>query len=226
MPAAPPSPDQPCAQCGGKADWRAEQLAILRELNDLNMRLARAVVARVEAASEPDAEPIAHTPDPSLALSRLGRAVRLTLAMEAKLRGDQAGAGEAKASRPKTVDDILGDEPRRRAASVGFARMVVADAMEEAVGWPEAHERPDDFDREDLLDDIAERVNALSDDILHDVPIGVLIDRLCAEFNLEPDPKHLGDPEDHHIWRGWELPPHVPEPLGEAEQEEALELSS
>jgi hypothetical protein len=118
-------------------------------------------------------------------------------------------------------------QPRWRAVSVGFARMVVADAMEEAVGWPEAHERPDAFDREDLLDDIAERVNAVSDDILHDEPIGVLIERLCAAFNLEVDPKRLGDPEDHHLWPGWGLPPHKNEPPDEdAEAEEALEPSS
>jgi hypothetical protein len=68
MLAAPPSADQPCAHCGAEPDWRAEHLAMLRELAELNMRLARAVVAQAEAAAEqrvePDGEPAPRTAVP------------------------------------------------------------------------------------------------------------------------------------------------------------------
>ena len=223
---ADPPPDNDPA---GEPNWRAAQLAILRELNELNMRLARAVVARAEAAAALQAEPAgaepmaSRAPDPSLALSRLGRAVRLTLAMEARLREAATGAT---AKRPRTLDDILADDDVRRGARIQFVRMGVGDALEAALGWPEAHERPDGRDREDLMDDIVDRVNALPDEIFNEVPMGVLIDRLCAEFDLEPNAKTLGDANDHHTWRGRNLPPHEPRPPDDADPDQVLESSS
>jgi hypothetical protein len=226
MPAAAPSPDQPCAHCGGVDDWRAEQLAILRELNALNMRLARAVVARAEAAAEPDAEPTAHAPDPSLALTRLGRAVRLTLAMEARLRSEVQEPAEAKAERSQETGADPRDPASNKSAHISIKRWLIADALQEAAEEANDREAGDAPEREDLPGDIIERINGLSDDVLFDVPKGVLLDRLGAEFGLGFEPETVEERRELQLWRGWELPPHEPEPPDEAEREEALELSS
>jgi hypothetical protein len=202
MPAAAPSPDQPRVHCGGADDWRAEQLAILRELNDLNMRLARAVVARAEAAAEPDAEPVAHTPDPSLALSRLGRAVRLTLAMEAKLRSEAQEPAAAKAERQQQADANPRDPASNKSAHISIKRWLIADALQEAAEEANDREAGDAPEREDLLGDIIERINGLSDDVLYDVPKGVLIVRLGAEFGLGFEPETVEEKRDLQLWRG------------------------
>jgi len=39
------------------------------------------------------------------------------------------------------------------------------------------------------------------------VPEGVLIERLCAEFGLDPDPDVMADRDENKLWRGWNLPP-------------------
>jgi len=232
MPTATSSPDQACARCAGAEDWRADQIAILRELNDLNMRLARAVVARAEAAAEqaaePDERPAAHArPDPSLALARLGRAVRLTLAMEARLRGDEADAGAAEHTpRRETDGQRVDGGDGARSSHITIKRWLVAEALQEAAlcGDREAGDAPE---REEVLGDIFERINGLSDDIIYDVPKSVLIDRLGAELDLAFDAETPEEKRDLQLWRGWELPPHEPEPPDEdAHEESALELSS
>ena len=229
MSATPPPSDQPCAHCGGAEDWRADQLAILRELNDLNMHLARVVVATAEAAAQPrdeaDAQPAPSAADPSLALSRLGRAVRLTLAMEARLRGEAQGAADAVRTARTAREDAVA---RERSLSVESAREFIAETLEGAVELAprEVLEERDTPDRERLLEDVFDRIDGLSDDILFDVPEGVLIERLCAEFGLDRDPDTIADRYEDKLWKGWSLPPAEPSASPDAPKEPALELSS
>jgi hypothetical protein len=231
MLATAPAPDKPCAHCGGEPDWRAEHLAMLRELAELNMRLARAVVAQAEEAAErraePDSEPAPREPDPSLALSRLGRAVRLTLAMEARVRGQADGVADT-ANAETTRQDELADKGTDRAATIDSNRAFITETLEEAVELAprESLQARDTPDREGLLEDLLDRIDGLSDDILFDVPEGVLIERLCAEFGLDPDPDTIADRDEDKLWRGWTLPPLDPAPHEPADQEQALELSS
>ena len=212
-------------------DWRAEHLAMLRELAELNMRLARAVVARAEAATEqpaePDAAPTPSAADPALALSRLGRAVRLTLAMEAKLRTDAQDAAEARATPQPQVDASPLDPAGNRGPHITIKRWLVAEALREAAEAAEDQETGDAPEREDLFGDIIERINGLSDDVLYDVPKSVLIDRLGAELGLAFETDTDEEARDLKLWRGWDLPPHDPGPPDEdAPQDQAFELSS
>jgi len=232
MLATPQPTDQSCAQSADASDWRAEHLAMLRELAELNMRLARAVVAQAEEAAErraePDGEPAPRTPDPSLALSRLGRAVRLTLAMEARVRGEADGAAQAAAGAEAVRQEKHASDDARRASTILGNREWVTEALETAVELAprEALEGRDPPDRESLLEDVLGRIDGLSDDVLFDVPQGVLIERLCAEFGLDPDPDTMADRDEDRLWRGWNLPPPAPAPAESAAQEQALELSS
>ena len=230
MLATPQPTDQPCAHCDA-SDWRAEHLVMLRELAELNMRLARAVVAQAEEAAErraePDAEPAPRAPDPSLALSRLGRAVRLTLAMEARVRGEADGAAQAAAGAEAVRQEKHASDDALRASTILGNREWVTEALETAVELAprEVLEGRDPPDRESLLEDVLDRIDDLSDDILFDVPQGVLIERLCAEFGLDPDPDTMADRDEDRLWRGWDLPPREAAPP-DAPQDEALELSS
>ena len=229
--ADPPPSDQPCAHCGGAGDWRAEQLAVLRELTELNMRLARVVVARAEAAAdadaEPDAQPMVRAADPSLALSRLSRAVRLTLAMVARVRGEVQGAADAVANAEAAHKTRLDGAIVQRQGMIDSQRAAIAEALETAVELAprEAFESRDAPDRDGLLEDVLDRIDGLSDDILFDVPGGILIERLCAEYGLDPDPDAMADRYEAKMWQGWELPPLEPA-AADAQQERALELSS
>ena len=71
-----------------------ERLCMLRELAELGMELTRALVREAAAPSqspeEPPAPPTVPRRDPADAFARLSRAVRLTLALEAKTDGDLA----------------------------------------------------------------------------------------------------------------------------------------
>ena len=222
MPVAAPSPDRDAP------DWRAEHLAMLRELAELNMRLARTIVAQAEATTaEPDTAPTPPAADPALALSRLGRAVRLTLAMEAKLRSDAQGAPGARATPQPHADTAPLDPAGNRGPHITIKRWLVAEALREAAEAAEDHETGDAPDREDLFGDIIERINGLSDDVLYDVPKSVLIDRLGAELNLAFETDTEEEVRDLRLWRGWDLPPHDPGPPDEdAPQDQAFELSS
>ena len=226
MSATAPSPDHDAP------DWRAEHLAMLRELAELNMRLARAVVTQAEVAAaqqaEPDAPPAPHTADPSLALSRLGRAVRLTLAMEAKVRTEAQGeAAEPPSPRQPQAEASPLDPAGNRGPHITIKRWLVANALQEAAEEAEAGETGEAPDREDLFGDIVERLNGLSDDVLYDVPKSVLIDRLGAELGLAFETDTEEEARDLKLWRGWDLPPHDPGPPDEdAPQDQAFELSS
>ena len=204
---------------------------MLRELAELNMRLARTVVAQAEAMAEqraePDDQPAVRTADPSLALSRLGRAVRLTLAMEARVRGEADGLADT-AHAETTRQDERADKAADRAATIDSNRAFITETLEEAVELApgESLEARDAPDRESLLETVLDRIDGLSDDILFDVPEGVLIERLCAEFGLDPDPDTIADRDEDRLWRGWNLPPPDPAPHGPADQDQALELSS
>jgi len=133
---------------------------------------------------------------------------------------------EAKAERSQATHSNPRDRAGNRGAHISIKRWLIADALQEAAEAAEDREAGDAPEREDLLGDSIERINGLSDDVLYDVPKGVLLDRLGAELGLGFEPETVKERRELQLWRGWELPPHEPEPPEEAEQEDALELSS
>jgi hypothetical protein len=152
--------------------------------------------------------------------------VRLTLAMEARVRGEADGVAQAAAGAEAVRQEMHASEDARRASMIHGNREMITEALETAVELAprDVLEERDAPDRESLLEDVLDRIDGLSDDILFDVPEGVLIERLCAEFGLDPDPDTMADRGEHKLWRGWDLPPPEPAPA-EAPQDQALELS-
>jgi hypothetical protein len=73
-----------CEGCAAISERTAHQLTVLRELTELGMRMARALCDEVEAAPQ-DEVPLRRSADPALMFSRISRAVRQTLALEARI---------------------------------------------------------------------------------------------------------------------------------------------
>jgi hypothetical protein len=86
VPPSGPSQDAPkvCA-CGEAGTLGEQRLRMLRELAEIGMRLARGVE---QQAQDADAADRPSGGDLGLVFSRIARAVRQTLALEAKLEGE------------------------------------------------------------------------------------------------------------------------------------------
>jgi hypothetical protein len=137
------------------------------ELGELGMRLARAVTEQaVETAAEPDR-------DLGLVFSRIARAVRQTIALEAKLADDRRKA-EAETAEWRAT------ETRRRAAD----RKTKVRLLVERVLNAEAEES----DAENLFYDLGERLETDYDDAdFADRPIGELVQRICKDLGVALD---------------------------------------
>ncbi len=158
------------------AEARTERhLRVLQELAELGMTLARAVAAR--AAETADA-------DLGLAFTRIARAVRQTVALEAKLADDRetVRAGHARRLAQETAA-----RGRRR-------KKLVKDAVERAI---EAEWQGETV--EALLGDLYERLVDPRDDAgFADRPIGELVAGICKALGVTPDPS-LWEDEDWAI---------------------------
>ena len=164
-----PSRDRvdPCA-LGAEGERTERHLRMLQELGELGMRLARAVTEQaVETAAEPDR-------DPGLVFSRIARAVRQTIALEAKLADDRRKAQAETAERRAT-------EIRRRAVE----RKTKVRLLVERVLDAEA----DGSDAENLFYDLGERLETdYHDADFADLPIGELVARICRDLGVTANP--------------------------------------
>lgn len=185
-----PEPDDP----EGRAEARAcaalarseRQPAMLQELAEIGMQMARAVrdeaLARAEAADE-DAAPPARPSrfgggDLGLVYSRIARAVRQTLALETRVADEiekvRAQEARAAAAALRTVMNWRQSEIRGYVAQAIKAEAVEREAperIERLLG--ELDERLEDGDYDDALAD--------------DAPIGELVARICADLGVTPD---------------------------------------
>ena len=135
-------------------------MQMLQELAELGMGLARTV----EPASSPEAGP-----DLGLMFSRIARAVRQTLALEARLYQDRATRhGHAEAGRLV--------ETRER----GLRRKAQAGRIVERV-------LESDADGEALLDALDERLDDADDIDFADRPLGELVAHICRDLGVTPD---------------------------------------
>ncbi|MDB5464527.1 MAG: hypothetical protein JWP23_2916 [Phenylobacterium sp.] len=156
-----------CA-CGG-AEARAERhLRMLQELAEIGMDLARSVQrqAHGQAATDHGAA------DLGLVFSRIARAVRQTVALEAKLAEDRQKTQAERA--PLTVADRWRSARRKRQV-----KEIVAEAIGSEVG---------EFDVERLFDDLDERLADGDEEAdFAERPIGELVARICRDLGVTPD---------------------------------------
>jgi hypothetical protein len=185
--------------------WAEEHLEVLRDLRDMGMTLARTLTRQVVAQAEADearaaAGEVACEPprrvaavDPALSFSRISRAVRLTLALEARTHQaieDAARRGAVANDHVAADGDLAGPIDY-----AGIARSIqehvrvgrdfeIRRAVEETI---EASR--DDLDEvERLKDELKER---LREDEVFDGrgiwPIGETISLICQDLGLTPD---------------------------------------
>jgi len=157
-----------------EAEARSQQrLAMLHELAEIGMRLARGVERRAEAAEDGQGG------DVGLVFSRIARAVRQTLALEARLeeelqtraKQDQADRDYRRAKAPRSPV-----ETRSR-----LVRRAVARAI-------------DDETAEQLIENLDERLcDREADDDFMDRPMGELVALICKELGVSADLTLWGD---------------------------------
>ena len=151
-------------------------MQVLRELAELGMGLARTVQAQAvgqasdaSTQDEPALPAWARGADLGLMFARIARAVRQTVALEAKLyRDHQAGHDKVRAKR--AVETRLRGI-RRKAKVIEIVERVV--------------ERESDAER--LLDDLDERLQDEDDADFADRPLGELVARICRDLGVTPD---------------------------------------
>ncbi|HEX4742521.1 MAG TPA: hypothetical protein VH353_14440 [Caulobacteraceae bacterium] len=163
---------------------RAEQrLSLLRELAEIGMDLARAL-HREALAAEP-AAPETPAADPAGAFARLSRAIRLTLALEARtdeaLRSLRSGlAAERETRRVEASRRAAAEDAARRRARGEKVQDLVLEAAEREIEDEEA--------LSDILAALEERLDA--DEAYLDLdalPLRQIVERLCADLQLTPD---------------------------------------
>jgi hypothetical protein len=166
----------PSCETPDAAEARAERhLRLLQELAELGMTLARAVAARAVETGDADL---------GLAFTRIARAVRQTVALEAKL------ADEREAVRAGHIQRLA----QETAARGRRRKKLVEDAVERAID-AECHGET----AEALLGDLYERLVDPRDDAgFADRPIGELVAGICKALGVTPDPS-LWEDEDWAI---------------------------
>jgi hypothetical protein len=179
-----PSPDRPeshvRADDPAAADigWR---LGMLRELAEIGMEVARAVRDEVVAQPAPD-QPGETDRDRAalvLALSRISRAVRMTLALHAQFTEDHRLLGEQSAAERK----------QRAATARAEHRAHQLDKVERVINVTLDAKAGKNWQERDRLDDgLRERLKDFDDYALcGDRSIGEIIARICRDLGVTPD---------------------------------------
>ena len=185
-----PAPDDPEGRAEARAcaveALRAQQLAMLQELAEIGMQMARAVrdeaLARADAANEDAAAPTKPSRfgggDLGLVYSRIARAVRQTLALETRVAED--------------IEKTRLQREQRRVAAIHRAmedrQHEIRDYVAEAIEAEAVELKKPEREVERLLDDLDERIEAGDyDDTLQTAPIGELVERICADLGVIPD---------------------------------------
>jgi hypothetical protein len=171
MPSAGPAPhpaDPPVTdRAAAHAALIERQLAKLERLADIGMEIAEAAGRRAATLAE-SGEEGTDGPDPGLTYARAARAVRLTLALQARLARDLAALGEA--------------ATRAQAAEAARRRDRIHTRVERAL---EA-ERLGEDEVEPLSSDVWERLTEEDDEALLARPIDEVVALICADLGLSP----------------------------------------
>jgi hypothetical protein len=187
--------------CGPEEERRARHLRILTELADIGMELVGHVRRQVLEEEVPPGV------DPVLAFARLAKAVRQTLALEAKVAAGgfntpmSVARGAAKSEGAWRIWD-------------GKSKAKVRKKVEEAIASD-----ADAGDAEDLLRDLNERPDdAEYGDEMSDRPIGMIVAMICGDLGVKIDLGCFSDAElgfdteamKSPDWKPAELPWDVP----------------
>lgn len=151
---------------------RAERrLALLEELAEIGMEIARAL----KPGNKVDQPP--QTADPAEAFARVSRAVRLTLALEAKTEAELA---DLKAGVVRERETTAAQFTERRNA-------YIEDASERVLVVVDAEAR-DKAEHDNLFEALTERLEL--DEAYFDCarrPLRETVERLCRDLELSPD---------------------------------------
>ena len=175
-----PRPEPPAPDLSDEARARgAARLAVLAELAEIGMVLARDLRRQAEAAAEAGQEPPA---DLGLKFARIARAVRQTLALEARL--EEAGALAAAQAAGRAQRQAAAQREHQAAArrDEGEARRYQAGAAVERLFDPcddEAFERLENALCDWMLD-------ADADD-LADKSVAEIVLAICRDLEITPD---------------------------------------
>jgi hypothetical protein len=152
--------------CGAAEARIARHLRNLEELAEIGMDLARTVQRQAHEQAATDAG----AADLGLTFSRIARAVRQTVALEARLAEDH----RAQVAARRAKDTHTRAARRRREVKAIVGQAIEADA--------------DDSDVENLLLDLEERLADRDEDAdFADRPIGELVARICRDLGVTPD---------------------------------------
>jgi hypothetical protein len=198
-----PPPHDPASSTTDEAPdpsvLRAERrLRLLEELTEIGMELARALKPAAEAREEPsDDKAQAKGRDPADAFSRVSRAVRLTLALEAKtdeqLRDLKAGVSRVR-------EEARAEAAERAEIAATADREARPDRIREVVTSLAEAEIEDFDERETLCEALEERLAEDEAYIFCDErPLRETVERLCKDLMLTPDPSRWDGDEwiDH-----------------------------
>jgi hypothetical protein len=186
-----PTPNAPASPAAHEAPDPSVLLAegrlgLLRELAEIGMKLARALEPCAPTAADDEAETgRSRGRDPADAFARLSRAIRLTLALEAKtdeeLRDLRAGVVRKREKEKKRTakrrEAAAAKEAQERAVKVRelvaeAAEAEIADVYEFAQVYHALHER---LDEDPAYEDCGQR------------PVREAVERLCKDLMLSPD---------------------------------------
>jgi hypothetical protein len=196
-------PAHPLTVVDPDEDWRQAHAGLLRCMGLFSLAAAEALSAQVVAAAARPGGTQGLGYDPGLALPRLARMLRLTLAMEADVRTDRLGqieAADAAASAQAAKEAQARAEAERPAAD---KRQALREAVELAIDPDGDDEAPGadgrDVERRDSLRaDLYERLADWDDADLIARPVGELAVQVCHELAIAFDP-YLWDEEEWAI---------------------------
>ncbi|MDR3513199.1 MAG: hypothetical protein P4L73_16305 [Caulobacteraceae bacterium] len=185
-----------CDDTQAGAQVRAgRRVAMLERLAGIGMTLAETLEREVVEAAADDAPARRFGRDPAAAFARIARAVRLTLALEARF--DEAlQAGEAIAALANGARLAEAEAAGRERRMRGYInRTVAADVAREMIE-AEGEERGAEVDVERLLADLDERLAETDTEDFADLSVGALVQSICEDLGVTFDPAIWSDDDE------------------------------
>jgi hypothetical protein len=175
-------PHHPRSRVSGprpEAERRERHSRILQELADIGMELVQHVRRQALEEVAPSSA------DPVLAFTRLARAVRQTIALDARL-----ATGAVAPVRPVAQGNAAARP------GIGLLRARVRRSVEEAIATASEADGADGEAAEALLLDMHEQLDDPEfEDELAEWPIGVVVASICRALRVEVDLAHFSDAE-------------------------------